>query len=259
MAHDMLIYRTLFLHGLLMVCGFPFIVTAALITERRRHAETLQATRRNLLNIQEQASHRIARKLHADIVGRLTLLGLNVDKLRTESNASAGPTLDQLYVEISDAFQETLDLSHEVHSFMVEYLGLATALKKLCRDAGKQSDVNFDFSVESVPLPLSSVVSHRLFRVAKEALRNVAQHSCAKTAAVKLTLRGERVVLRIADDGIGMGPQCDEGSGITYMREQVLSLGGTFKLLSAPSKGTVVEASVPIKTIDLAASAQKPL
>jgi len=245
-VQDILAHRVLSLHGLLMAFGFPFIVMAGLIAELHHNKESIQNTRRNLIRMQEQERHRIAQELHTDIAGRLTLLGLNVDKLRIESSASARPALDQLYVEISDAFQETLDLSHEVHSFMVEYLGLATALKKLCRDAGKQSDVTFDFSVESVPLPLSSVVSHRLFRVAKEALRNVAQHSCAKTATVKLTLRGERIVLWIADDGIGMGPQCNEALGITYMREQVLSLGGTFKLLSAPSKGTVIEATVPI-------------
>ena len=54
--------------------------------------------------------------------------------------------------------------------------------------------------------------------------------------------------MRFADDGIGMGSQRADGVGLAYMREQTLSLGGTFKLLSAPGSGMVIEASVPIET-----------
>jgi signal transduction histidine kinase len=117
--------------------------------------------------------------------------------------------------------------------------------------------MTISFSAENVPHSLPSDVSHRLFRVAKEALHNIAQHSEAKTTSVELKATEGRLLLRISDDGIGMGPQCEEGVGLTYIREQALSLGGTVKLLSAPSKGTVIEASVPIKTLDPASSAQK--
>ena len=244
-AHDMLIYRTLFLHGLLMVFGFPLIVTAALTTERRGDAETLRATRRNLIQIQEQASHLFARKLHTDIVGQLTLIGIGVDQIRTDSNANVRPTLDQLHGEISRVYKDTIDLSSEMHPFVVEYLSLAGALKKLCHETAVQSGMTIGFSDENVPYSLPSDVSHRLFRVAKEALHNVAQHSHAKTAKVELKATEGRVLLRITDDGIGMGPQCGEGVGLTYLRELTLSLGGTFRLWSAPSKGTVIEASVP--------------
>jgi len=250
MTHDMLIYRTLFLHGLLMVFGFPLIVTAALIAERRSDAGTLQATRRNLLSIQEQASHRIARKLHTDIVGQLTLIGIGVDQFRTESNATVRPTLDQLYGEISRVYKDTIDLSSEMHPFVVEYLGLAAALKKLCHNIGAQSGMTISFSAENVPHSLQSDVSHRLFRVAKEALHNIAQHSQAKTTSVELKATEGRILLKIIDDGIGIGLQCGESLGLTYIRELTLSLGGTFKLWSAPSKGTVIEASVPSKTLN---------
>ena len=259
MTHDTLIYRMVFLHGLLMLFGFPLIVTAALITERRGDAETLRATRRNLIQIQEQASHLFARKLHTDIVGQLTLIGIGVDQFRTESNANVRLTLDQLHGEISRVYKDTIDLSSEMYPFVVEYLGLAGALKKLCHETGAQSVMTISFSDENVPYSLPSDVSRRLFRVAKEALHNVAQHSHAKTAKVELKATEERVLLRITDDGIGMGPQCGEGVGLTYIREQMLSLGGTLKLWSAPSNGTVIEASAPIQTIDPASAAPKPL
>jgi signal transduction histidine kinase len=250
MAHDMLIYRMLFLHGLLMVFGFPLIVAAALNTERRHDAETLQATRRKLLNIQEQVSHRIARKLHTDIVGQLTLISIGVDQFRTESNATVRATLEQLQGEISRVHKDTIDLSSEMHPFVVEYLGLAAALKKLCHDTGAQSGMTINFSVANGPYSFPSDISYCLFLVAKEALHNIAQHSQAETANVELKADDRRVRLQITDDGRGVGPQCGEGVGLTYIRELTLSLGGTFKLWSAPSKGTVIEASVPSETLN---------
>ena len=129
---------------------------------------------------------------------------------------------------------------------MVEYLGLAGALEKLCRETGAQSSVTISFSTENVPRSLPSEMANRLFRVAKEALRNFTQHSQGKTANVELKATNGHVLLRISDDGIGIYSQQGEGLGLTYMREQTLSLGGTFKLWSVPSKGTAIEASMPI-------------
>jgi signal transduction histidine kinase len=258
MAHDPVIYRVLLLHGVLMIFGFPFIVTAALITERCGDTETLEATRRNLIYVQQQGNHRIARKLHRDIVGQLTLISIGVDQIRSESNTTLRPIFDELYDKISLVFRETIDLSSEIHPFMVEYLGLAAALRKLCRETGAQSGVSISFSDENLPRSLPSDVANGLFRVAKEALQNVSQHSQAKTAKVELKATERQVLLRISDDGIGMGSQQGEGLGLTYMREQTLSLGGTFKISSVSSRGTFIETSVPIKNLDLCSLPKSP-
>jgi len=245
MVQDMLVQRILSLHGLLMVLGLPLMLTAALVAERRRDQETLQNTCRNLVYMEEQERHRIARELHGDIAGRLTLAGFSLDELRADSNASARP-LNRLYGQISGAFKAVLHLSHKIYPFGVEYLGLAPALIKLCRDTGAESGMTIKSSVEDVPLHLPLDVSLRVFRVAQLALENI-QERQAKSAALDLRMSGGRVFLRIADDGIGIGgPQPGDGKGLDYMREQMLALGGTLKITSAPHRGTVVEASVPL-------------
>ena len=94
---------------------------------------------------------------------------------------------------------------------------------------------------------LPSDVSGCLFRVAQEALQNIVRHSHAKTAVMELGLAGRPVRLRISDNGVGMDAERDEGLGLLNIREQVLAVDGTIEITSAPSKGTMIDVSVPVK------------
>ena len=241
--------RLISLHILLAVFAVPLMLTAALMAERHRDRETLRNTRRNLIYSQEQEGRRIAERLRDDIVQRLTLVALSIDRVRAEFNASLKPTLDQLYDEISGLFKDTLVLSSEADPFIVQYLGLTPAIEKLCHDSGAQSGITINCFIEDASPSISSDVSRRLFRVAREALNNVIQHSQSGTATVEVKTSGGRLTLRVSDAGIGMDPQHGEGRGVTWMREQILSLEGTFKVTSAPHRGTVIEASVPMAKV----------
>lgn len=210
-----------------------------------REAISPQSTRGQWVSAREQECRRFARQLHTDIAGQLTLAALSVDELRADLSISAKPLLSSLYDRISCALKAVLDLSHKIHPFNVEYLGLARALTKLCRDTGAKGDMTIKFPVEDEPLNLPLAASLRIFRFAQLALQNM-QDRQAKTATVELKVRGGRILLRIADDGIGTNPQSREGTGLDYMRAQILSLGGKFKLISASDGGMVIEASVPI-------------
>lgn len=239
---NVLVYRVLLLHSLLMAFGLPLMLTAVLIAELRRDDGTLAKARRELICTQEQEWQRIARELHTNVAGRLTLVALNLARFRTGSDASDMQTLNQLYDEISGICKDIVDLSHEVHPFMVEYLGLTTALRKLCRYIGLHNGMTIHFSAENVPLWLPLEVSQRLFRVAKEALRNVIQDSSTKIATVQLKTSGGRLLLRIVSDETDVSAQ----RGEAFLREQLISLGGTLQTRSSPSEGFVIEASVPI-------------
>jgi len=234
--------RIISVHILLGLFILPLMLMAAAVAEQRRKEETLDNTRSLLIQVQEQEYHRIARELHTDIAGRITLAGLGVDELRAASNTHV--PLNKLHDQISDALDAILRLSHNIYPFGVEYLGLARALTKLCRDTGAENGIAISSSVGDVPLDLSLNVSLRIFRVAQLALQDLSERK-AKTAAVRLTLGEGRVLLRIADDGFCMDPHSGETGGAAYIREETLSLGGTFKAMPAPHKGMVIEASVP--------------
>jgi signal transduction histidine kinase len=234
---------------LLIVFALPLMLTAALIAERSRSERALRETRSKLVDAQEQERHRIALELHDGIVQQLTLVGLSVDQLRSGFTASAKLALDKLYDQISVVSKATRDLSHNLHPFILEYLGLARALKKLCRDTGAKSGLTINFSEEDVPSHLSSDISHCLFRIAQEALQNIVKHGHARTASMELKVRNGHALLRIVDDGVGITPEQHHsgGMGLASMCERAWALDGTCKVTSGPEKGTTVEASIPLK------------
>lgn len=125
--------------------------------------------------------------------------------------------------------------------------GLAAALDDLARPlraAGAMVDVSVDPMPELAP-PAAATV----YRVAREALANVAKHAGARHVVVRLTAEdGDAVVLRIADDGVGLGRvPAEEGHfGVQMMRDRVVDAGGRFRLGRPPGgTGTVAEAVVP--------------
>ena len=240
--------HVLSLHLLLMVFALPLMLMSALIAERSSSEQALRETRIKLVDAQEQERHRIARELHDGIVQQLTLVGLSVNQFRSDFTASERPALDKLYDQISDVSNATRDLSHELHPFTLEYLGLVGALKKLCRDTGSKSILTISFSEKDVPSHLPSDVSHCLFRVAQEALQNIVKHSHARAASMELAVRRGHVLLRIVDDGVGITPEQHHsgGMGLVSMRERVYVVGGTCKVTSGPLKGTIVEVSIPL-------------
>ena len=244
-----MVYAVLSLHFLLTVFVTSFLLSGALIAERQRGEETLRAKCGNLVHAREQERYRIARELHDNILQRLTLVSLHLDELRAASLVFAKSPLNNIYEQISDVSKTIRDLSHDLYPFMLEYLGLSGALRKLCRDAGAQRGITIEFSEHNVAFLLPSGVSSCLFRVAQEALENIVQHSRAKAAAMELKLADRAAVLRVSDDGVGIDPLRPEGIELACMREQVLALDGTLEITSSPSKGTVIEVSIPVKTI----------
>ena len=249
-------YAVLSLHFVLTVLAASFLLSGALMAEKRHSEETLHSKCGNLVHAQEEERYRIARELHDNILQRLTLLNLHLDELRAASLVFAKSPLNNLYEQVSDISKTVRDLSHDLHPFMLEYLGLPRALRKLCKDAGIRSGATIEFSEQDVTSLVPSDVSGCLFRVAQEALENIVRHSHAQSVAMELKVTGRAAVLRISEDGVGIQPGSCEGAGLTQMCEQVLALAGIFEITSSHSKGTVIKVSIPVKT-ESAASAPR--
>jgi signal transduction histidine kinase len=231
---------------LLTAFALPLMLMAALVAERLSIGERLRATRESLIFARDEDLHRIARWLHGDIVQRLTLVGLSVDELRAECGASAKAALDRLYDQVSGVSEQTRSLSHDLHPFALEYLGLARALKKLCRETSEHNGIAISFSEQNVPACLPSDISMCLFRVAQGALSEIAKSRHAKPVAAVLSVAGKHILLRIADEELGIRSQQWEQTQLTWMREGLASLGGTLQISSGSSQGTIIEASLPL-------------
>lgn len=239
-------YAVLSLHFMLTVLAASFLLSGALLAERRSDEKSLRVKCGNLVHAQDLEHYRIARELHDNILQRLTLVSLHLEELRTASLIFAKPPLNSVFDQISDISTRIRDLSHDLHPFMVEYLGLPRALKKLCRDTGARCGIAIEFSEYNVTSLFPLEVSGCLFRVAQEALQNIVLYSHARTASMELKLAGGEAVLRVSDDGVGFDDRRTVGVGLTYLREQVLALDGKLEISSVPSRGTVVHVALPI-------------
>jgi PAS domain S-box-containing protein len=217
--------------------------------ERIAKAERDQLSGR-LIHAQEEERSRIARELHDDINQRLALLANGLLILDQDLTSSLSrPSLHELWQLTSEIAADIQLLSHQLHPSKLRDLGLAAALRSLCQDFSRQHKIGAECNAQAVPRELDESVSLCLYRVAQEALRNVAKHGKARHVHVLLAHEGHDLHLCITDDGVGFHPTQtgNSGLGLVSMRERLRLAGGKFTIHSLPGKGTRVDATLPLK------------
>ena len=221
------------------------------ITERKRGEEALASVSRRLIEAQEQERARIARELHDDIVQRLALIAVELEKLHQElpNPPKICSRIGELHNQATAIATDIQTLSHELHSTKLEYLGIEAAMRGFCKEFGKQHKAEIDFKSHDLPSPLSPDISLCLFRVLQEALQNSAKHSGARHIEVRLWGTSDEIHLMVKDSGIGFDNEAAKrrgGLGLISMEERLKLLKGTFSVESEPEGGTTIRARVPL-------------
>jgi signal transduction histidine kinase len=226
----------------------PLMLLAADVAERQEVEQSLRDTSVKLIDSQERERRRIARELHDDIGQQLTLVGLELGKLGAECDSEIKTRLDKLSDRVGEISTTTHELSVALHPSYLEHLGLAHALSRLCQELDQSRSLSVNVIQEGVPDRLPSDISLCLYRVAQEALQNVAKHSHARTVTVRLSANRGRLLLVVADDGRGFDCHQEQtsGLGLTSMRERVRSVGGKIEIVSASMHGTNIEVEIPL-------------
>ena len=231
-------------------CGY--IGSGVDITERKAAAESLEVLSGRLITAQEEERGRIARELHDDFSQRLALLGIGLSRLwikRPESEEEERTLVRELWNRTQEISSDVHRLSHQLHSSKLEHVGLGPALMGLCEEIGEKYGMQVEFTDRSVPSHIPKDVALCLFRVAQEALSNVAKHSRAKQAQVELCNANNEIRLRIVDAGAGFDSalsNADVGIGLVGMRERLRLVGGRLSVHSARARGTEILAEVPV-------------
>jgi PAS domain S-box-containing protein len=223
------------------------------ITERKLAEEALADLSRRLIEAQEQERNRISRELHDDIGQRLALLAVELEQLHQESSdfPELRRRLDELHQQAIEIATDTQNLSHELHSTKLEYLGPVVAMRGLCQEIGEQRKVNINFKNQDLPDPIPPNISLCLFRVLQEALHNSVKHSGARNVEVGLWGTPDEIHLRVSDLGIGFDSEAARarrGLGLVSMEERLKLLRGTLSIESEPNRGTTVHARVPLSS-----------
>jgi len=228
------------------------------ITDRKRAEEALAAMTRRLIEAQEQERSRIGRELHDDINQRLALLAIELEQLK-DNPVDVSNSLQQLLEKTNALSHDVQALSHELHSSRLEYLGVVSGMKSLCREFSERQKMEVDFRSDvSSPLPFEIGLS--LFRVLQEALKNAVKHSGVKRVEVQVVEQSNEVHLLVRDSGNGFDIEAarqGSGLGLTSMQERVRLVNGTIAFESKPMAGTTIHVRVPFKSEHIAQKSRK--
>jgi PAS domain S-box-containing protein len=251
--------------------GPRMIGTFTDVTDRRRAEESLRASEATLRSSyreiqslagrliagQEMERKRLARELHDDLSQKLALLSIEVDLMR-QAVGDHVPAANGISERVANIASDVHSLSHRLHPFKLEALGLVEAIRALCADMSKQYGLSVEFVADTVPARLAPDLSLCLFRIAQEGLRNVVKHSGATGAWVHLSASVTEISLQIADCGNGFVPadHVRTGLGLISMRERINFVGGRLAIRSLPGFGTRIGVRAPL-TLPVAESVEE--
>jgi two-component system sensor histidine kinase UhpB len=195
------------------------------------------------LAAQEAERSRIAQELHDGVGQSLTALLLEIDVLaETQPTPEAMERLREL---TRSSLDEVRGVARRLRPHVLEDLGLRSALAALTTDLFTHSDTHVRRGIMPGLPELDDATELVVFRVAQEALTNVARHAQAETVELSLGMRGANLVLSIGDDGVGIDRDAD-GTGVRGMRERALLVGGALDLRRRAGGGTTVTLTVPV-------------
>ena len=253
-------FTLLYVAGLIFVAAFVRLVLQA--DAARDHSEQLlaelQAAHAQLQAYANQAEElaianertRLARDLHDSVAQTLYGLTLQAEaasrKLTAGQNEAVQTYLAAIQEDAQQTLQETRLLIFELRPPILASSGLAAALQARLNTVEARSGLAMRLDLQDVGR-LSSKLETGLYRIAQEALNNAARYAHAAELHVCLAQKDGRILLQIADDGVGFEPTAvPPGSvGLQGMAERVAQLNGRLIIDSAPGKGTKIQVEVP--------------
>ena len=231
-------------------CGY--IGSCVDITDRKMSEMSLRELSGRLIHAQEEERTRIARELHDDLSQRIVLLSISLEQFGQGRPGLSSADREQLHniEQVATEVSSTIhNLSHQLHPYKLDSLGLVPSLRGLCREFSLQHRIQVQFIHQDVPPDIPKNVNLCLFRIAQEGLRNAMKHSGTAEARVELSADRDGIELCISDSGLGFDPETakrESGLGLVSMRERLRLVSGNLSIESKPSHGTRIRARVPL-------------
>lgn len=216
----------------------------------RQQQHLTQRLLRQVITAQEEERARLARELHDEIGQMLTAVKLSLERL-SYSNPASLEQLERVKTLTDRALADLRRVITAMRPGVLDELGLVPALEWMSDHTLRPLGIKV--SIEAVGLAdrLPGEIATTLFRIAQEAMNNVAQHSQASQVTIHLGRDGEITTMSLADNGRGWNQTAvslrsfaSRGLGLAGMRERALLVGGHLEVSSTPGQGTVVRVSV---------------
>jgi two-component system sensor histidine kinase UhpB len=200
---------------------------------------------RQALMVQEAERRRIAMELHDEVGQTLTGVMLQIESLAPDIPEELRERFDELRETARYGTEEVRRIARRLRPDALEELGLVRALAALASAFERQARIPVSRRLEE-GVQVSPEEELVIYRVAQEAMTNIARHAEATQAWLELRTVGDRLVLTVSDNGRGLPEGAATSSqGIRGMRERAMLVGATLKLEPRRGGGTVVELSIP--------------
>jgi signal transduction histidine kinase len=214
--------------------------------ELSQHAQTLE----QLATSRER--NRLARELHDTLAHTLSGVAVNLEALKTTIDLSQSAIHDKLeksLIAVRDGLKDTRRALKDLRPLTLEDMGLSLSIQNLAQATAERASLSVQMQIsENIHLP--SLIEQNVYRIAQEALENVALHASAKNLEVMLAQQDDVVTLVIQDDGIGFEQDKvdrEDKFGLKGMQERAALAGGSLNISSRLPTGTKVELKVEMK------------
>lgn len=198
--------------------------------------------------IVEEERQRLARELHDSVSQQLFAASMMLSALKSANHAEqVSKQLNLLEKMLHESQLEMRALLLHLRPVGLKNKTLEQGLIQLIKELKQKIPLNINADIEEIKLEKG--VEDHLFRIAQESISNTLRHAKAENITIELFRAGNRVILRVTDDGLGFDiNQIDDTRyGLHTMKERALEIGGTCHVISAPQSGTRIEVKVPIK------------
>ncbi|WP_435685783.1 PAS domain S-box protein [Sedimenticola selenatireducens] len=240
------------------ILGNVVDITELVVTQDRLEASKaeLEALSIKFIDVQEQERKRVANDLHDGIGQTLSGIKMAVENVVREMERGRGTTTEKLrdlLVKVQMGIDEVRRISMNLRPATLDQLGIVATISWFCREcAAELPHMEIQKEVDVIEEHIGEEIKATIFRILQEAFNNIAKHSQAKSATVRLYLKNKLLRLSIEDDGKGMamnnGVTPVYSLGLISMRERAECTGGTLSIFSQIGKGTKVEVTWPANT-----------
>jgi signal transduction histidine kinase len=233
------------------LCAWLVLSTATKLQRQiTEHATELGKVSWQLMERQENLARRLSHELHDELGQSLTALKTNFSRF-TSGGAVDGKWIEDCSGLLKESIRSTHEIAQLLRPTMLDDFGLDSALRWLCERFEERNRIAVIYQSD-LEERLDPQTETHVFRIAQEALTNIARHASANRVEMSLNREADHIRFRIQDNGVGMRPDPDRSRphfGVTGMKARARSLEGIMQIRSAAGEGTALEVIFPFKAL----------
>lgn len=222
--------------------------SAALFGRLEQQSAELVQLQYQFLETQEETARRFSHELHDELGQALTAVKANLSAMRNGQE----DRLEDCMLLVDRAIQDVREMSQLLRPTILDDFGLDAALRSLTESFSQRTGIKVEYRSNVDGRRWNDDAETNLYRIAQEALTNVARHSQATQVKVDLEESGGSLTLRIRDNGRGLDSDANRkssGLGLAGMQTRALGCGGTLRLQNVPGNGLGIEVTCPLAKV----------